>query len=126
MTSYQGTSRSVLALTNGGHVIFIDSDHGVVGGYPPFTDALGHWRCLSAPGELPRLSATMLDFTMASETSSKQIARVDFEAIYVPATATFEATGTLSFTPLEGNPYGRNALKGALPLKFNGVKIVAP
>ena len=120
------TSRSVLALTNGGNVMFTDSNEGGVDGYPPFTAALGRWRCLSGSGDAPELSATMLDFSLAEEAGKKQIARADFKATFDPDTSSFIASGTLSFVPLDADPYAPGVLDNALPLKFTGIKIVAP
>lgn len=97
------SSRSLIALTNGGHVMFVDS--GQRGGpeYAAFSDGLGRWQCLSSQGEDPRLHAVLLDFTFP-EDGDQEIGRVDFEGTVDPATGELTATATLSFFPLDSDP----------------------
>ena len=123
-------SRSLIALTNGGHVMFIDSGEGGAKTFAPFTDALGRWTCLSQVGEAPRLKATALDFTLPvlteGDAATQQIARVDFTATVDPASGVIEADAILAFVPLNADPYGDGATDGALEWQFSGYKIEVP
>jgi len=117
-------SRSLIALTNGGHVIFVDSGERGEAGYSPFSDGLGRWRCLSGVGEPIRFSGTILDFTIPKD-GPQQIARLDFSGAYDARTETMRTTFTLHFVPIHSDPLDRAALKGGIRFETIGRKVVA-
>ncbi len=118
-------ARSLIALTNGGHVIFVDSGERGEPGYAPFSDGLGRWRCLSKEGESPKLRAIILDFTLPIE-GGREIARLDLEGTVDASSGTLTATATLSFYPLEGDPLTGGATGNGGQFVVIGHKVVAP
>jgi hypothetical protein len=116
-------TRSLLALTNGGHVMFIDSGQRGEPGYAPFSDGLGRWRCLSEQGEKPRLRAIVLDFTFPVE-GDQEIARVDLEGTFDPSSDTLKATATLFFLPLDSDPLSAAAPTSGDHFNVDGRKII--
>lgn len=119
------TSRSLIALTNGGHVMFVDSGEAGEPGYAPFSDGLGRWRCLSQPGEDPRLRAVILDFTFAGQ-GKQQIARVDLDGTLDRNTGILTAIATLSFHPMSSNPVSGDVRPGGKRFNLTGHRIEVP
>lgn len=118
-------SRSLIALTNGGHMMFIGSDEHGESGYAPFSDGLGRWRCLSKEGEDPRFRAILLDFTSPADGEQK-IARVDLEGTLDPASGVLTATATLSFFPLDADPLDAAPEAQGRQFSVTGEKIKVP
>ncbi|MCP4329356.1 MAG: hypothetical protein GY791_13065 [Alphaproteobacteria bacterium] len=118
-------SRALLALTNGGHVIRIDSGEAGEPGYSPFSDNLGRWRCLSKEGETPKLSGTFLNFTFPVG-RPQQIARLDFTATYDAEIMVLEGRVGLSFVGLEEDPYDPAIEREETVFGLTAKKIVAP
>jgi hypothetical protein len=118
-------SRSLIALTNGGHIMFIGSDEQGESGYAPFSDGLGRWRCLSRQGETPMLSAIILDFTFPSG-SEQRLARVDLEGTVDPINGTLNAKATLSFFPLDVDPLNSEPSAQGGEFILVGHKIIVP
>ena len=127
-----GTSRSILALTNGGHAIRFDSDEdGAAMDSRPFGDSAGTWRCdgVDKDGTV-RLTATMLDFTFPdAEGDSGQIARIDVMGTYTPETGLMALTGKLGFLPMRADAQKADALSQASSttlISLRGTKIELP
>jgi len=127
-----GTSRSLLVLTNGGHVLRFDSDEmSAVVDSRPFGDSAGTWRCdgVDDNGTM-RLTATMLDFTYPNaEGDQGQIARIDVIGKVSPSGDKLELTGDLGFLPLEADAASADALSrasGPIAVKLSGQRIEVP
>jgi hypothetical protein len=118
-------NRSLIALTNGGHVMFVDSGERGEHGYPPFSNGLGRWRCLSKQGENPRLRAIILDFTFPME-GKQEIARLDLQGTVDLTSGKLTATTTLSFFPLDSDPFSAQVPAGAQQFTVTGQKIIVP
>lgn len=118
-------SRSLVALTNGGHIMFVGSDERGESGYAPFSDGLGRWRCLSSQGEAPKLRAIVLDFTLPGE-GEQRIARVDLDGTVDPGDGTLSATASLSFFPLDADPLNDAPAAQGGQFVLTGRKLVAP
>lgn len=96
----KASSRSLLVLTNGGHVLRFDSDEQrAATDRRAFGDSAGAWRCDGADADgTVRLTAAMLDFTYpGSAGKSAQIVRLDVAGRYLPSTETLELTGEVRF-----------------------------
>lgn len=127
-----GSSRSLLVLTNGGHVLRFDSDEmSAVIDSRPFGDSAGTWRCdgVDDNGTM-RLTATMLDFTYPNAEGDKgQIARIDATGKVSPSGDTLELTGDLGFLPLEADAGSADALSkasGPIAITLSGKRIEVP
>ena len=123
--SGQKLSRSLLALTNGGHVMFIGSDQHGETNYTPFSDGLGRWTCLSKEGEKPYLRAIILDFTLPTS-GAQSIARVDLQGSVDLSSDVLTARATLSFFPLDSDPIDAEATGGGGQFTFKGQKVYMP
>ena len=113
----KGTSRSLLVLTNGGHVLRSDSDETTATmDHRAFGDSAGRWRCdgVADDGSI-RMTMVMLNFTYPEkQTEIGQIARIDLSGRYVPKTQTLEMKGELGFVPMsdtahDGAPLAKKA-----------------
>ena len=124
-TDGDAKSRSLMALTNGGHVMFIGSDEESETGYAPFADGLGRWRCLSKEGEKPKLRAVILNFTYPAEGDQK-IGRIDLDGTVDPGSGVFKAKATLSFFPLDANPMKDKPEERGGKFDVTGRKVEAP
>jgi hypothetical protein len=128
-----GTSRSLLALTNGGHAFRFDSDESVATtDRRAFGDSAGTWRCDAGDdGGMVRLTLVMLDFTYPGPGGgSGQIARIDLSGRYVPSAATLELKGELNFLPMNSEAQAAAALSQkespSIALTVRGKKITVP
>lgn len=128
----EGTSRSLLVLTNGGHVLRFDSDEtGAAMDSRPFGDSAGTWRCdrVSRDGTV-HLTAAMLDFTFPDAQGDQgQIARIDVSGTYTPKTGLIELSGMLGFMPLDANGQAAGALghsTGRTKIHLTGQRIELP
>jgi hypothetical protein len=128
-----GTSRSLLALTNGGHAFRFDSDESVATtDRRAFGDSAGTWQCDHADdGSTVRLTVVMLDFTYpGSGGESGQIARIDLSGSYVPSAATLELEGELNFLPMNAEAQEASGLSRkqspSIALTMSGKKIKVP
>ena len=125
-------SRSLLVLTNGGHVLRFDSDEtGAAMDSRPFGDSAGSWRCDGADNDgAVRLTASMLDFTFPdAEGDDGQIARIDVTGAYTPSTESMELSGRLGFLPLGSDGETADALSKApttIAITFQGSRIQLP
>lgn len=120
--------RSLISLTNGGHVLLIDSNEGgeAEAGFAPFTGGRGAWRCTSdEAGEL-HILATVVDFTHNTEAFPEQkIVRLDYDATYDEASGAFSADVRLYFMPIEADPMDAANLGDPIPNQINGVRLTA-
>ncbi len=120
-------SRSLLTLTADGLVLFADSGQGGGQGFAPFTGSHGAWRCVSAGDGGLKLSATMLDFTLATvDWPNQQIGRLDIVATVDPAKGTMSGTETLYLAKLDDDPLLEAKLAEDAEGEFTAVRIVAP
>jgi len=127
------TSRSVLALTNGGHALRFDSDEaGARLDRRAFGDSAGTWRCDGVADDgTVRMTLTTIDFTFPGPDGDKpQIARIDLSGRYVPATETMELEGELGFLPMTAEAQKPDALAAdaspKIALSVRGKKIEFP
>ena len=127
-----GTSRSLLVLTNGGHVLRFDSDEtSATMDSRPFGNSAGTWRCdgVGRDGTV-RLTATMLDFTYPDAEGDKgQIARIDMTGTYAPKTGSMELKGILGFFPMKAAAQKADALKNVwnpIAITLRGTRIEPP
>jgi hypothetical protein len=124
-TSFE--SRSLIALAGDGIALLDDSGQGGGQGFAPFTGGQGAWRCVSAAGGTLRISATLIDFTLATvDWPNQRIGRLDIDATVDAAAATISGTMTLFILPLDADPAeaGPPAPDAAGP--FDGQRIKAP
>jgi hypothetical protein len=131
--SKSGTSRSLLALTNGGHAFRFDSDESVATtDRRAFGDSAGTWRCdAEDDGGMVRLTLVMLDFTYPEPGGeSGQIARIDLSGSYAPSAATLELKGELNFLPMDAEAQESAGLSRkqspSIALTVRGKKITVP
>ena len=119
--------RSLISLTNGGHVFLTDSNEGGEAGFAPFTEGRGAWRCVSdEAGEL-HILATTLDFTHKTEAFPEQkIARLDYDATYDESSGQLSADVKLYFMPIDANPMDAANLKDPIPNQITGVRVTPP
>lgn len=126
--SKSGTSRSLLALTNGGHAFHFDSDESVATtDRRAFGDSAGTWRC--DVGGMVRLTLVMLDFTYREPGGeSGQIARIDLSGS--PSAVTLELKGELNFLPMDAEAQESAGLSRkqspSIALTVCGEKITVP
>lgn len=119
--------RSLISLTNGGHVFLTDSNEGGTTEFASFTDGGGSWRCVSdeTSGEL-RIRASVLDFTHHSAAHPQQmIARLDYDARYEADSDTISADVMLYFMPIEANPMDAANLKDGIGNTITGIRVAA-
>lgn len=127
-----GTSRSLLVLTNGGHALRFDSDEtGATMDQRPFGDSAGTWRCDGVDDDgTVRLTASMLDFTYpGSDGEQGQIARIDLSGSYIPTSQTMELKGKLGFLPMTASAQDADALSEApesIAISLRGTRIKLP
>ncbi len=128
-----GTSRSLLALTNGGHAFRFDSDEAVATtDRRAFGDSAGTWRCDRVDdGGTVRLTLVMLDFTYPGPGGgSAEIVRIDLTGRYVPSAVTLELEGELNFLPMNAEAQEPAALSAktsrSIALTMRGRKITVP
>jgi hypothetical protein len=129
----KATSRSVIALTNGGHALRFDSDEsGAKLDRRAFGDSAGIWRCDGVADDgTVRMTATMIDFTFpAADGDKPQIARMDVSGRYVPTSETLELEGELGFLPMTAEAQKPDALSAdpspKIALSIRGKKIELP
>lgn|GEM_PF-1800599 len=129
----KATSRSVLALTNGGHALRFDSDEsGARLDRRAFGDSAGTWRCDGVADDgTVRMTATLLDFTYPGPHGEKgQIARMDLSGRYVPTSETLELEGELGFLPMTADAQKPDALSTdashRITLSMRGKKVELP
>ncbi len=121
------TSRSLLSFTNGGHAFFTDSGEAREPGFSPFSDGRGAWRCVADETGKTKALATILDFTFASASESKQqIGRLDFEVRLDAETKMIGGSIVLYFVPLAGDPLAASALRDGRGFEFTGQRVEAP
>jgi len=125
------TSRSVIALTNGGHALRFDSDEsGAKLDRRAFGDSAGTWRCDGVADDgTVRMTATMIDFTFPAADGEKgQIARMDVSGRYDPTSETLELEGELVFLPMTAEAEKPDAAgtSGKIALSMRGKKIELP
>jgi hypothetical protein len=119
--------RSLISLTNGGHVFLTDSNEGGDAVFAPFSDGRGQWRCSSDDGGKLHILATMLDFTVATQQFPKQkIARLDYDATYDEASGQLSADVKIYFMPIDANPMDAGNLKDPIANKITGLRVTPP
>jgi hypothetical protein len=119
--------RSLISLTNGGHMLFTDSNEGGEAEWAPFTDGRGAWRCVSDDSGKFHILATLLDFTVkTAEFPEQKIARLDFDATYDEASDTLDSDVTLYFIPFDANPMDKANLKEAIRNRMVGIRVTPP
>ncbi|HET7716642.1 MAG TPA: hypothetical protein VFK86_13545 [Bauldia sp.] len=120
-------SRSLLSLSADGLVTFADSGQGGGEGFAPFTGGQGAWRCLASDAGSLRLSATILDFTLATpDWPNHRIGRLDIDATVEATKGTMNGTMTLLMAPFDGDPFTAAELVPDAAGPFDAVRIVAP
>lgn len=120
-------SRSLLSLTSDGNAFFSDSREAGDTSYPPFSDGRGAWMCGTVEDGKVNLAALILDFTFTGKAGDPQeIARLDMSASFDAQKQILSGTTTLSFVPLDGDPFDMNALSGQATFDFTGQKVVMP
>lgn len=119
--------RSLISLTNGGHVFLTDSNEGGDAEFAPFTEGRGAWRCVSDEAGQFHILATVLDFTIGTKAfPDQQIARLDYDATYDESSETLSADVKLYFIPIDSDPMDPAMLKDAILNKVNGARITTP
>lgn len=119
--------RSLISLTNGGHVFLTDSNEGGEAGFAPFTEGRGAWRCVSDEGGKLHILATVLDFTHKTEAFPDQhIARLDYDATYDAASGQLDADVKLYFLPIDADPMDAASLEDPIPNRIVGVRVTPP
>lgn len=119
--------RSLISLTNGGHIFLTDSNEGGATHFASFSDGRGAWRCESDAEGKAHILATVLDFTHKTEAFPNQtIARLDYDASYDAGTDTLSAEVSLYFVPIDANPMDAAMLKDPVPNKITGIRVKAP
>lgn len=122
----EDVGRSLISLTNGGHVFLTDSNEGGEAGIAPFTEGRGAWRCVSDEAGRLHILATVLDFTFKTEAFPEQkIARLNYDAIYDEATDMLSADVKIYFMPIDADPMDPANLKDPTPNQISGVRITA-
>lgn len=118
--------RSLISLTNGGHVFLTDSNEGGEAGFAPFTEGRGAWRCVShESGEL-HIRATVLDFTHKNDMFPDQkIARLDYDAVYDEEGDRLSADVKIYFMPIDADPMDPANLGDPIPNQISGVRVAA-
>jgi len=120
-------SRSLISLSADGLVLFDDSGQGGGMGFAPFTGGHGAWRCVTADDGGLKLSATILDFTLATvDWPNQRIGRLDIAATVDAANGTMSGTMTLLSAPLDGDPLAATGLEKVAGGTFDAVRITAP
>jgi hypothetical protein len=120
-------SRSLISLTNGGHSFFTDSGQEGGAGFAPFTEGRGAWRCVSHDGNVTRLRATIIDFTLVTaDWPTQHIGRLDIDATYDKDAGKLSGTLALSLAPIDADPMNEADLKKIADGPFDGYKITAP
>lgn len=116
--------RSLISLTNGGHIFLTDSNEAGEAGFPPFTDGRGAWRCTSDDAGTMHILATLLDFTVKTAAFPDQkIARLDFDATYDEANDSLIADVNLYFIPFDANPMDASNLNDPIPNQVVGMRV---
>jgi hypothetical protein len=119
--------RSLISLTNGGHVFLTDSNEGGEAGFAPFTEGRGAWRCVSDDAGKLHILATVLDFTHKTEAFPEQhMARLDYDATVDAASGQLNADVKLYFMPIDADPMDTANLKDPIPNRIVGVRITPP
>jgi hypothetical protein len=119
--------RSLISLTNGGHIFFTDSNQGGEAGWAPFTDGRGAWRCVSDDAAKLHILATLLDFTVkTADFPDQKIARLDFDATYDEASDALNADVKLYFLPFDANPMDAANLKDPILNRMDGIRVTPP
>ena len=119
-------SRSLLSFTGDGLVFFADSGQGGGVGFGPFTGGHGAWRCVASGADGVRISASVLDFTLATvDWPNQKIGRLDFDASVDPKGA-MTGSMTLLTVPLDGDPLEKAKAEEDADGKFSAVRITAP
>ncbi|MEM9107165.1 MAG: hypothetical protein AAGC96_16055 [Pseudomonadota bacterium] len=117
--------RSLVSLTNGGHIMFTNVLEGGVLSYQPFSDGHGSWRCDGNTDGTVNLTALLLDFVNPSEDDPKaKIARLDVQASIEVATGALSGEATIRFVPLIGDPFDQSSLTDPIKYAFTGEKVV--
>jgi hypothetical protein len=119
-------SRSLLSITNGGHMFFTDSGQGGEPGYAPFSDGRGAWRCVSNEDGVTRFVGSVLDFTYPPAGEQQRIGRLDIDAYFTQATEALSGTMTLYFVPVDGDPLDPARLDEDGTGSFTGKRVEAP
>lgn len=116
--------RSLVSLTNGGHILFTNVLEGGVLAYQPFSDGHGTWRCDGNADGTLSLTALLLDFVNPTEDQPKaKIARLDVQATIVAATGALSGQATIRFVPLIGDPFDEASLTDPIRYDFTGTKV---
>jgi hypothetical protein len=119
--------RSLVSLTNGGHVFVTGSNQGGSGQFAPFTDAHGAWRCVSDENGRFHIRATVVDFTHpTAKFTNQKIARLDYDGTYDEASDRLSADVRLYFMPIDANPMDKTSLKDAIRNRVTGIRVTAP
>lgn len=123
----QEPSRSLLTFTADGLLLFADSGQGGGVGFAPFTGGHGAWRCAASEAGSLRVTATILDFTLATvDWPNQRIGRLDIDATVDTAKGMMSGTMTLLMAPLDGDPLGAAELVEDAAGRFEAVRITAP
>lgn len=119
--------RSLISLTNGGHIFLTDSNEGGEAGFAPFTEGRGAWRCVSDESGKLHILATVLDFTHKTEAFPDQhMARLDYDATVDAASGQLNADVKLYFMPIDADPMDAASLKDPILNRIVGVRITPP
>jgi hypothetical protein len=120
-------SRTLLSLTADGLVLSADSGQGGAANFAPFTGGHGAWRCVASDAGSLRLSATIVDFTVATaDWPEQRVARLDIDATLDAAKGTMSGTMTLSMAPLDDDPMIDAELTEDAGGTFTAIRITAP
>lgn len=120
-------SRSLLSLTNGGHVFFTDSAEAGSASFQPFSDGRGAWRCVAGSDGKAAFRAVVIDFTFADGANDKQaIGRLDFDLAYDESAQELSGSGKLGFAPFEGNPMDLSQVTEVAAFTLTGIRVDAP
>ena len=120
-------SRSLFSFTADGVVLFADSGQGGAANFAPFTGGHGAWRCVAADAGSLHVTATILDFTIATTAFPDQsIGRLDIDATLDPAKGAMAGTMTLSSDALDGDPLDAPELVEDAKGSFTAARINAP
>jgi hypothetical protein len=121
------TARSLISITNGGHMFFTDSAEGGTSEFAPFTDARGAWRCMSNDDGVATFNAIVLDFTDVTPSfPDQQIGRLDVTGTFDESSETLSGTMALYLFPMEANPLAEHDLTPDYSGDYTAERIVVP
>lgn len=123
----QVASRSLFALTNGGHFFRTDSVEGGGPGYAPFSETRGDWRCVSDDDGEFHILALGIDFShKTAEFPEQTMARFELDATYNEESDSLEGEFSFYLVPIDADPMDAAPHKGVRSFTFDSIRVTAP